>query len=76
MHDLDQIGTACCAKADGPVNSNSPTSQCFMMSSPKTLVLFLFEWMLVDRCSRRPSPGAHPASYPLADPRMALRRQA
>jgi hypothetical protein len=27
-------GTACCAKADGPTNSNSPIHQCFMLSSP------------------------------------------
>src|ERR1700694_4905896 len=50
-------GTACCAKADGPINSNSPIHQCFMLSPQSARLLLSLEWMLVYRCSRRPSPA-------------------
>jgi hypothetical protein len=32
-------GTACCAKADGAINNDSPISQCFMLFSPKAFLL-------------------------------------
>ena len=41
------LGTACCAKADGAINSISPVSQC-LISSSRDLLLLLLARMLVD----------------------------
>src|SRR5216684_5723759 len=50
-------GTACCARADGPINSNSPIHQCFMLSPQSARLLLCLQAMLVYRRSRRPSPA-------------------
>src|SRR5258708_33233297 len=50
-------GTACCARADGPINSNSPIHQCFMLSPQAPRLLLYLQTMLIYRCSPRPSPA-------------------
>src|SRR5258708_7892700 len=52
-------GTACCARAGGPINNNSPIHQCFMIP-PIARFKFVVAAMLVHRASPRPSPARAP----------------
>src|SRR5450631_1503207 len=49
-------GTACCARAGGPINSINPISQCFIYSS-RELVRFFVDADASHRGRRRPSPA-------------------